>query len=94
MYVGSPIVKVSTEKIENVDEANKVVTYKVIDGDLLKYYKAFKGIVCVNPKGDGSLVKWACEFEKASDDVPDPSVIKEFALKNFQEVDDYILKAN
>ncbi|ESR51694.1 hypothetical protein WN944_020373 [Citrus x changshan-huyou] len=91
---GSPIVKVSTEKIENVDEANKVVTYKVIDGDLLKYYKAFKGIVSVNPKGEGSLVKWACEFEKASDDVPDPSVIKDFALKNFQEVDDYILKAN
>ncbi|KAJ0038495.1 hypothetical protein Pint_23050 [Pistacia integerrima] len=89
---GSPIVKVSTEKIEAVDDVKKEVSYRVIDGDLLKYYKVFKGIVAVSPKGDGSLVKWSCEYEKASNEIPDPSVIKEFAVKNFKEVDEYIAK--
>lgn len=90
---GSPIVKASTEKIEHVDEAKKVVSYSVIDGDLLKYYKVFKGTITVTPKGDGSLVKWSCEYEKASHEIPDPGVIQEFVVKNFKEVDEYVQKA-
>ena len=90
---GSPIVKVSKEKIEHVDEATKNVHYSVIDGDLLQYYKVFKGFITVTPKGDGSLVKWSCEYEKSSHEIPDPDVIKEFVVKNFKEVDAYILQA-
>ncbi|XP_054825336.1 MLP-like protein 423 [Prosopis cineraria] len=90
---GSPIVKVSKEKIDAADDAKKTVTYSVIDGDLLRYFKNFKGHISVIPKGEGSLVKWSSEFEKASAEVPDPHVIKDFAVKNFQEVDDYIQKA-
>lgn len=93
MITGSPLVKVSYEKIGEVDEANKFVTYSVIDGDLLKYYKNFKGTITVVPKGEGSLVKWSCVFEKASPEVPDPHVIKDFAIKNFVELDEYIRKA-
>ncbi|PON31667.1 Bet v I type allergen [Parasponia andersonii] len=89
---GSPIVKVSKERIEVVDPPNKTFSYGVIDGDLLKYYKSFKAHVTVISKEEGSLVKWSCEFEKASDDIPDPSVIKDFAAKNFKELDDYISK--
>ncbi|KAK2636408.1 hypothetical protein Ddye_031200 [Dipteronia dyeriana] len=90
---GSPIVKKSTEKIEHVDDVNMKVSYSVIDGDLLEYYKVFKGFIAVIPKGDGSLVKWTCEFEKTSHEIPDPDAIKEFVVKNFKEVDDYILQA-
>lgn len=92
VYEGSPIVKVSKEKIEVVDPPNKIFCYSVIEGDLLKYYKSFKAHVTVVPKGEGSLVKWHCEFEKASEDIPDPSAIKDFAVKNFKELDDYIGK--
>ncbi|XP_028783881.1 MLP-like protein 423 [Neltuma alba] len=90
---GSPIVKESKEKIEALDDAKKTVTYSVIDGDLLKYFKHFKGHISVTPKGEGSLVKWSSEYEKASEEIADPHVIKDFAAKNFQEVDDYIQKA-
>ncbi|OWM76032.1 MLP-like protein 423 [Punica granatum] len=89
---GSPLVKVSKEKIEEVDEANKFVMYSVIDGDLLKYYKNFKGTIKVVPKEEGSLVKWNCVFEKTSPEVPDPHVIKDFAIKNFVELDEFIRK--
>ncbi|XP_015901577.1 MLP-like protein 423 [Ziziphus jujuba] len=87
---GSPLVKVDKERIDAVDEANKAVSYSVIEGDLVKYYKNFKAFLAVTPKGEGSLVKWACEFEKASEDVPNPDLVKDFAIKNFLEVDSYI----
>ena len=89
---GSPIVKVSKERIEEADEGKQFVTYRVIDGDLLKYYKDFKGTINVISQGEGSLVKWSCIFEKASDEVPDPHVVKDFAILNFKEVDEFTLK--
>ncbi|KAI4314304.1 hypothetical protein L6164_027226 [Bauhinia variegata] len=88
---GSPIVKISKERIEAVDEAKKLVTYSVIDGDLMKYFKKFQGNVSVTPKGDGSVAKWWCEYEKASNEIPDPHVIKDFVVKNFVEVDTFDL---
>ncbi|XP_027099500.2 MLP-like protein 423 [Coffea eugenioides] len=90
---GSPEITFSKEKIEFVDEGNKTVRYSVIEGDLLKFYKLFKATLVVSPKGDGSLVKWICEFEKTSDEIPNPDIIKDFAAKNFQELDAYLLKA-
>ncbi|CAN6549020.1 unnamed protein product [Malus baccata var. baccata] len=75
----------------DVDEVGKAVAYKVIDGDLLKYYKSFKCVLTVTPKGDGSSVKWSSVFEKAHEQVPEPSIIKDFAVKNFQELDAYVL---
>ncbi|CAI9092856.1 OLC1v1028198C1 [Oldenlandia corymbosa var. corymbosa] len=90
---GSPEITFSKEKIEVVDEGNKTVSYSVIDGDLLKFYKVFKPTLVVSSEGDGSVVKWSCEFEKASEEIPNPDIIKEFAVKNFQELDAYLLKA-
>lgn len=90
---GSPIVSSSKEKIEVVDEGNKTIEYSVIGGDILKYYKNFKAKLVVTPKGDGSMVKWTCEYEKASDEIPDPSVIRDSAAKTFQQLDAFILNA-
>ena len=73
-----------------MDEAGKIYVYSIIDGDPMKYYKTFISKINVIPKGESSLVKWSCEFEKASEEIPDPSVIKEFAVKNFVEIDDYL----
>ncbi|KAJ8773825.1 hypothetical protein K2173_008288 [Erythroxylum novogranatense] len=90
---GSPLVHVSKERIDLVDETNRVVDYSVIDGDLQKYYKTFKCHIVVGPKEDGCLVKWSCEYEKASEDIAVPHVIKDFVVKNFQAVDELIMKA-
>ncbi|GJT31017.1 MLP-like protein 423 [Tanacetum coccineum] len=90
---GLPIVKSAKEKIEELDEAKKKVAYSVIDGDMMQYYKSFKATLEVIPEGEGSLVKWLCEFEKASEQVPDPEMIRDFAAKNFKEIDEYLLKA-
>lgn len=85
--------KILKEKIDAVDDTKRTLTYSVIDGDLLKYFKHLKGNISVTPKGDGSLVKWSFEFEKASQEVPEPNTMKEFAVKSFQDIDAYILNA-
>ncbi|MED6143643.1 hypothetical protein PIB30_007946 [Stylosanthes scabra] len=92
---GYELVKTVTERIEGVDEENRTITYSVIDGEVLKYLKSYKGFISVTPKEDdnGSIVKWCCEYEKASQDVPEPIFIKEFATKIFPKVDDYLLSA-
>ena len=92
---GSELVKVSKERIVEVDPPNKTFVYNIIGGDLLKYYKSFKAHVTVVPKEkeeEGSLVQWACVYEKAHDEIPDPSPIMDFAEKNFKELDEYLAK--
>ena len=87
---GFPIVTSTKEKIEAVDEENKTVSYEVIGGDLFKYYKSFKAHFSVIPKGEGSIVKWASEFEKTHEEIPDPHLVRDFVVKNFQDLDDYL----
>ncbi|XP_057949160.1 MLP-like protein 423 [Malania oleifera] len=97
--VGSVIIKFGeglppvTEKIDELDEGNKTVAYSVVDGELLKYYKSFRANLTVVPKGEGSLVKWGCEFEKASEETIDPESYKDFAVKNIEQLDAYVLNA-
>ncbi|KAJ4881419.1 hypothetical protein Bca4012_056067 [Brassica carinata] len=89
---GSTLVKVSAERIEAVDLENKSMTYSIIGGEMLEYYKTFKGTITVTPKGGGSILKWSAEFEKTGHEIEDPHVIKDFAVKNFKEIDEYLLK--
>ncbi|KAL2482004.1 MLP-like protein [Forsythia ovata] len=90
---GWSTITTAKEKIEVVDEEKKSVCYASIDGDLLKYYKNFKAHLVITPKGDGSLVKWSCEYDKTSEEVPNPHLIRDFAVKNFKDLDAYLLKA-
>ncbi|KAF5191338.1 Mlp-like protein [Thalictrum thalictroides] len=88
----TPVITFAKEKVEFVDDVNKVLGYSVIDGELMTHYKSLKGKVEVVPKGEGSLVKWSFEFEKANDEVPDPVLIQEYANNAFIGLDAYLLK--
>lgn len=81
------------------DDENKVVSYSVVDGELVDFYKNFKITLKVakaaaaEGEGEaGAVVNWSMEFDKANDQVPDPDVIKETATKTFHDLDDYLLK--
>ncbi|KAI8528371.1 hypothetical protein RHMOL_Rhmol12G0144000 [Rhododendron molle] len=86
----SSLVTFDKERIDAVDEEKKILSYSVIEGDLLKFYKSFKATLMVSAKGDGSSVKWVSEFEKASDEIPDPNIIRDFAVENFTKLDAYL----
>uniref|UniRef100_A0A1D1ZGT8 MLP-like protein 423 n=1 Tax=Anthurium amnicola TaxID=1678845 RepID=A0A1D1ZGT8_9ARAE len=89
---GIPMVTFVKEKIEAIDETNKSVGYSVIDGDLLSFYKTFKAKLQVTPKGEGALVKWAIVYEKANEEVPEPNLIVDSAVKTFAGLDEHLLK--
>ncbi|KAL5974327.1 hypothetical protein ACLOJK_030991 [Asimina triloba] len=90
---GIPVITCSKEKIDVSDEEKKLVSYSVIDGDLINLYKTFKAHFQLAPKGDGSLVKWSIEYEKAADEVPDPILFQDFASQTFAQLDEHLLKA-
>ncbi|KAL6845770.1 hypothetical protein ACP4OV_024345 [Aristida adscensionis] len=97
---GVPMLTFAKEKVEVADDEKKVVAYSVVDGELVDFYKNFKVTLQVSPApkvdggegGAGAVVNWAMEFDKASEQVPDPDVIKETAAKTFHDLDDYLLK--
>lgn len=84
--------KVLVERIEIVDLENKSMMYSIIGGEMLEYYKIFKGIIIVIFKGGGSILKWFVEFEKIGYEIEDLYVIKDFVVKNFKEIDEYFFK--
>ncbi|GER37345.1 polyketide cyclase/dehydrase and lipid transportsuperfamily protein [Striga asiatica] len=79
--------RVAKEIIEAIDEEKKSVTFKVIEGDLMELYKTMKIIVHVDTSGDDNLVTWTFEYEKKSEDVPDPHTLMEFALKVTKDIE-------
>ncbi|EES10962.1 hypothetical protein BDA96_06G123000 [Sorghum bicolor] len=94
-----PMLTFAKEKLEVADDENKVVSYSVVDGELVDFYKNFKITLKVakaaaaEGEGEaGAVVNWSMEFDKANDQVPDPDVIKETATKTFHDLDDYLLK--
>ncbi|XP_030499167.2 MLP-like protein 423 [Cannabis sativa] len=89
---GSPI-EIAKEKIEIVDDEERIYGFSSIGGDLLKYYKSFKASVQVFPNKDeqGSLLKWNCEYEKLSEDAADPTLVKQFVIQGFKHLDQYSL---
>ncbi|XP_062225861.1 MLP-like protein 423 [Phragmites australis] len=92
---GVPMLTFAKEKVELADDENKVVSYSVVDGELVNLYKNFKVTLKVSPAKDaeaGAVVNWAVVFDKASEQVPDPDAIKETAAKTFHDLDDYLLK--
>ncbi|RRT46818.1 hypothetical protein BHM03_00055281, partial [Ensete ventricosum] len=89
---GVPLATFAKEKIEEVDDASKQVSYSLIDGELVSFYKNFKANLKVEPNGDGSQVKWCMEYEKANAEVPDPDLVKETAANTFSALDEYLAK--
>ncbi|KAL1300527.1 hypothetical protein HN51_045176 [Arachis hypogaea] len=94
-YVIDGKVTTSKETIESIDEKNKIVIFKLFDGDIDQRYKAFKVIFQVienNNNGSGSA-KWIVEYEKVNDDVEAPYGYMEYFDKFTKDIDAHLLEA-
>ncbi|KAI7981929.1 hypothetical protein LOK49_Contig6G00008 [Camellia lanceoleosa] len=85
--------KVTKEVIEAIDEENKSVTFKVIEGDLTELYRTFKFTVHVDTKGENNLVTWTFEYEKKSEDVEDPNTLMDFTINVTKDIETHHLKS-
>ncbi|XP_024989066.1 kirola-like [Cynara cardunculus var. scolymus] len=77
------------EIVEEIDETNHKIVFKVIEGDLVKdLYKSFKCIFHVEPHGDGrQLATWTFEFEKLNMNVPYPTAFMDYVMELLREID-------
>lgn len=89
--------EVSKETVEAIDEKNKTIAFRTVEGEVTKHYKSFKATVQVTPRGDGcsrsssSSVKWNIEYEKQNEAVPAPNKYLDFVVILTNNVDAYLL---
>ncbi|KAL4290073.1 hypothetical protein GQ457_14G025730 [Hibiscus cannabinus] len=80
------------EMIEKIDDTNRTIVYKVLDGDCMEFYNRWNFIINVTQMGDGCLVKYTMEFEKKNDDAPDLVMYDDFFTTSIKNVDAFLLK--
>ncbi|XVF43614.1 hypothetical protein PTKIN_Ptkin02bG0054200 [Pterospermum kingtungense] len=79
--------------VENMDDKNRAIVFRVVEGDMMNSFKSWKASLNVMPKGERSLVKWTLEYEKQNESVPDPILFTEFLTTLTENFDAYLLKA-
>ncbi|XAR72229.1 hypothetical protein NMG60_11018799 [Bertholletia excelsa] len=84
--------KVAKEIIEAIDEENKSVTFKVIEGDLMELYKTIIFTVHVDTKGEKNLVTWTVEYEKLNEGVEDPTTLLDCVVTVTKDIEAHHLK--
>ncbi|KAJ4868188.1 MLP-like protein 34 [Raphanus sativus] len=92
-YVLDGEAKMTKESIEAVEPEKNLISFRVIEGDLMKEYKSFLTTIQVTPKhgGPGSIVHWHLEYEKISDEVAHPETLLQFCIELCKEMDEHLL---
>ncbi|KAG2322362.1 hypothetical protein Bca52824_015582 [Brassica carinata] len=85
--------KVAKERIKAVEWEKNLITFRVIEGDLMKEYKSFLITIQVTLKhgGPGSIVHWHLKYEKISDEVAHPETLRQFFVEVSKEIDGHLL---
>ncbi|KAL5071063.1 hypothetical protein RYX36_021950 [Vicia faba] len=82
------------EKIETIDDDNKIITYSVFGGEVGESYKSLKVTIQVIDKELGGLVKWTFDYEKRKEDITaaSPNSFLDFAAKVTKDIDAHLVK--
>ncbi|CAI8605514.1 unnamed protein product [Vicia faba] len=82
------------EKIETIDDENKVITYSHFDGEVSENYKSLKGTLEVMDEEYGALVRWSFEYEKLKEDITGafPNSYLDLVLEVTKAVDAHLVK--
>ncbi|KAL5553450.1 hypothetical protein UlMin_040851 [Ulmus minor] len=86
---------VAKEVVEAVDEEKNLITFKVIEGDLMDHYNSFKLTIQATPKseGEGCVVHWILEYEKKHGEIVDPHTLLEFVAEVSKDLEEHLLEA-
>ncbi|GFP78837.1 mlp-like protein 31 [Phtheirospermum japonicum] len=74
-------------KSEAINDGERSITFRVIEGDVLELYTSFAAKVTVT----GGSVSWHIEFEKANDSAPNPDNYAALAVEITKGLDLYLL---
>ncbi|XP_022955482.1 MLP-like protein 43 isoform X3 [Cucurbita moschata] len=93
-YVHDGKVSVAKDLIEAVDEENNSFTWKVLEGDLLEYYKSFRIRVQSIPKDEGSVIHFTLEYEKLHEGIPDSHSLLQLCADVSKDIEAYLMGNN
>ncbi|KAK1380597.1 Kirola [Heracleum sosnowskyi] len=91
-YVHEGKKKIAKQVIETIDEENKSITFKMLEGDLMELYKSFLITIHVDTKGEDNLVTWTLDYEKLHEDVEDPNSFMEFLIHLTKDIESHHLQ--
>ncbi|KAL8258254.1 hypothetical protein R6Q59_030295 [Mikania micrantha] len=83
--------KVIKEEVVAIDEEKKLVTTKVIGGDILDTFKSFLITIQVDTKGDENTVTWTFTYEKLNEKVEDPNSLMDFVVNVTKDMEKHQL---
>jgi len=78
--------------IIDIDEGNRSVTYKILEGDLMELYTTFNVQLHVETDGLNNIVTWTLEYEKLTPDVLDPNTLMDLYRKATKDIETYTLR--
>ncbi|MBA0765767.1 hypothetical protein Gotri_014913 [Gossypium trilobum] len=95
-YVHDGKAKKAKEVVEAVDPDKNLVTFRVIEGDLMEEYKSFVITIQVSPKseGSGSVVHWTLEYEKLHGGIAHPETLLQFVQDISKDIDAHLTQAS
>ncbi|KAL7132271.1 hypothetical protein ABFS83_12G061400 [Erythranthe nasuta] len=82
---------VAKDIIEAIDEEKRLVTFDMVEGDLMELYKTFKATVHVDTVGEDNLVTWTFDYEKLNEDVTEPHTLMDLCLKMTKDIESHHL---
>ncbi|KAK8477637.1 hypothetical protein V6N13_017267 [Hibiscus sabdariffa] len=82
--------------IEAVDPDKNLITFRVMEGDIMEEYKSFLFTLQASPKsgGSGSVVHWTLEYEKLHQGIDHPQTLLEFVKDVSKDIDTHLTKPN
>lgn len=90
-YVADGEPRVAKEVIEAVGE--NMISFRVIEGDLMDHYKSFLITITVTPNLEDPkrcVVHWHFEFEKLHHEIIDPHTLLELAVEVSKDIEAHI----
>ncbi|KAI7732776.1 hypothetical protein M8C21_013536 [Ambrosia artemisiifolia] len=83
--------QVVKEVIEAIDKENKLVRFKVTEGDIMEAYKTFAITIRVDTHGEENVVTCTLDYEKVNEYIPNPDRLMELVLIVAKDVETYHL---
>ncbi|EYU17814.1 hypothetical protein ABFS82_11G051300 [Erythranthe guttata] len=79
--------KKAKQVIQAINEEQKLMEFKMLEGDLMELYKAFLITIHVETKNGIDLVTWTLEYEMLNEDVEHPLSLLSFFIDMTKDIE-------
>ncbi|CAI9096016.1 OLC1v1032076C1 [Oldenlandia corymbosa var. corymbosa] len=78
---------IAKQIIDEVDEVKQSIKFRMIEGDLMEFYKSLIITYHVDTIGEDNLVTWTLDYEKLEELGPHPGTLLSFFLHMIEDIE-------